>query len=48
MDECSIFLEGKNLEELIAEGLEQLGKTEDEVDVKVLNKGKSLGPASGY
>ncbi len=42
MSEDFIILEGKNVSELIEIGLETINKTEDEVDVEILEKGRSL------
>lgn len=44
MTQESIILEGKKLEEIVAEGLKQLGKTrDDEVEVTILEKGINIG-----
>lgn len=42
MTENYIVLEGKDLNQLIQMGLEKLNKTEDEVEINVLSRGKSI------
>lgn len=42
MGKNHIILEGKNLDNLIEEGLSKLNKTKDEVDVEILDEGKSI------
>lgn len=42
MSKDFIILEGKNLDELIEEGLKKLKKKKDEVDVEILEEGKSI------
>lgn len=41
IDDC-IILEGKDLDELIEEGLEKLNKTKDEVKVDILEEGRTI------
>lgn len=42
MSEDFIILEGRNLNKLIEVGLEQLNKTEDQVEVDILEEGRSI------
>lgn len=42
MDKDFIIIEGSNVNDLIEIGLEKMGKTEDEVDIEVLEEGKSI------
>ena len=46
MSEDFIILEGKNLNKLINAGLEQLNKAEDQVDVDILEEGKTIAGIS--